>query len=306
MHDIFVNGRNNDRNPYYHIFINVNTRKAFIEDLPTKTAVDVKKSIKKFLSKTKCKKLISDAESAFSSDEVLNFLKSKGVDVQINDEQNHKTLGIIDRFIRTIRDKWGSNKPIDNNSIKKIIAVYNNTVHSATGLKPNDMDKKHEIAYIMSCIKKQEGIVNNIDYNLNVGDFVRLIKQTDSMTKKRRTITKHYYTVDSINKNRIVIMARDGSTQTVSRSDCILIKKNTSLSQAASIRNGVRGTVDEIVKYYPHSNKYKVRFVVPSNDKPYYSIIPVRALRAQFPLRITAIEREFFNKQLNDKKYGKI
>lgn len=298
MHDLYMNFKPVEESeyPYFHVFINVNTRFACVYPVKTKKASEAYNTLTKFLKDNKCKKLISDAEAAFTSKQVLDTLKKLKIDVQINDEQNHKSLCIIDRFIRTIRDKHGSNTPISVNKMNKIINDYNNTVHSSLGYTPSEMqnDKRLEINYIIESIRKQNGIENAVDYKLHEGDYVRLIKEkvTNSMklTKKRRTITKHYYIVGSVDKNRIVVSARDGSTKTVSRSDCVLIPKSTPLTQAKTIGDGSRGIIKKIVDYDPRNERYKVVY----EDSPGYWYVSLRNIRAQFPNRITPLELEFF------------
>ena len=133
---------------------------------------------------------------------------------------------------------------------------------------PSEMqnDKRLEINYIIESIRKQNGIENAVDYKLHEGDYVRLIKETWKLSKKRRTITKHYYIVGSVDKNRIVVSARDGSTKTVSRSDCVLIPKSTPLTQAKTIGDGSRGIIKKIVDYDPKNERYKVVY----EDSPGY------------------------------------
>lgn len=294
MHDLYMNFKPVEEGsyPYFHVFINVNTRFAQVYPVKTKKASEAYNTLMKFLKDNKCKKLISDAEAAFRSEKVLSELKKLKIDVQICDEQNHKTLCIIDRFIRTIRDKHGSNTPISVNKMNKIINEYNNTVHSSLGYTPQEVqnNKQLEINYIIKSIRKQNGIENAVDYKLNVGDYVRLIKETWKLSKKRRTITKHYYIVGSVDKNRIVVSAKDGSTKTVSRSDCVLIPKNTKLTQAKSIGDGTRGIIKKIVDYDNKKEKYKVIY----EDSPGYWYVSLRDMRAQFPNRITPLELEFF------------
>ena len=302
MHDLYINFKPFDKGkvsnsvyPYFHVFINVNTRFAQVYPVKTKKAAEAYNTIMKFLKDNKCKKLISDAEAAFRSKVVLNELKKMNIDVQICDEQNHKSLSIVDRFIRTIRDKHGSNRPILTTEMNKIVNDYNNTVHSAIGFTPYEVqsDKRLEIDYIVKSIRKQNGIENTVDYKLHTGDYVRLIKEQRKLTKKRRTITKHYYIVGSVDKNRIIVLARDGSSRTVSRSDCVLISKNTRLTQAKTIGDGMRGIIKQIVDYDPKRKRYKVVY----EDSPGYWYVSLRNMRAQFPNRITPLEISYFNKR---------
>ena len=117
MHDFFINYKppkegkpskyTEDQlrgcHPYIHIFINVNTR--FVIAFPVYTRDAAKVKLQRFFSVMECKKLISDAESAFLENSVVQLCENKNVDVVIIDEGNHQSLSIVDRFIRTLRDK---------------------------------------------------------------------------------------------------------------------------------------------------------------------------------------------------------
>lgn len=174
---------------------------------------------------------------------------------------------------------------------------YSSHPLSLTGFKPNDMDKEKEVAYIVRMIHKQNSIEKQPGYKLEQGDYVRLIKPIQLMTKKRRKLTKRYYVVESTDLNRVVVMAADGSTQSVSRSDCVKINKDTGLTQASSIKDGGRGVLKRIVGYNDKKKTYRVEFEMPVTGKPYLDNIPVRNIRAQFPTRMGDIEREFFARE---------
>ena len=110
--DIFVNSNGNP--PYYLMFINANTRFAVAISLRSRNTTDVLQAIKDFVSTHKVKTIISDNEPAFMSQEVIRYLISKDIDLYTIIAENMNTgLAIINRFMRTIRDLKGKNKPID-------------------------------------------------------------------------------------------------------------------------------------------------------------------------------------------------
>jgi hypothetical protein len=108
------------------------------------------------------------------SSDILNYLKQHKVDYYIITEKQHQSLGIIDRFIRTMRDYLKKNEPADNSKIKGFVNNYNNTIHEETGLSPKQMqnNKELEVNYIIDKLKEQANVENQSGYKLDIGDKV--------------------------------------------------------------------------------------------------------------------------------------
>jgi hypothetical protein len=66
------------------------------------------------MNKITSKSLESDEEKSFVSSNVLSSLKKHKVDYYVITEQQYQTLGIIDRFIRTISDYLKKNEPAED------------------------------------------------------------------------------------------------------------------------------------------------------------------------------------------------
>ena len=103
FHDLMDNGKGNEPR-YWHIFIGTNNHYAVALPLNNKNASSVKTTLSVFIDKYYPVKLTSDEESAFVEKNNLKLLKDNNVKVHIITEKNHSSLGIIDRFIRTLRD----------------------------------------------------------------------------------------------------------------------------------------------------------------------------------------------------------
>ena len=132
---------------YWHIFINTNTRYAIAYELPDKNKNYIRYVLVRFVNEYHSRKLTHDEEKGLVADINVDYLKEHKCALFIVQEQLHSTLGIIDRFIRTIRDM---NKPVEKpvtdesndeqfkcisrDKMRKILESYNNTVHSSTGL----------------------------------------------------------------------------------------------------------------------------------------------------------------------------
>ena len=80
--------------------------------------------------------------------------------LRIITEQRHSALGIIDRFIRTLRDMniptvksehQSTHEKYRDFSVKrmnKLLEIYNNTVHSSTNHTPAEMDIQQYRSFI--------------------------------------------------------------------------------------------------------------------------------------------------------------
>jgi hypothetical protein len=89
----------------YLAFININTRKAYIYEMEDKSTAQVVKALKKFLSVVKNVKILqSDQDSAYLSKEFLDIIRDKHIGYTTTTDNDHHLLGIVNRFIRTVRD----------------------------------------------------------------------------------------------------------------------------------------------------------------------------------------------------------
>ena len=72
-------------------------------------------------------------------------MKDNSVDIQFIDVGDHKRLGIVDSFVRTLREKinkymimFNTTKYID--VLPQIISNYNSSYHSGIKKAPNDVE----------------------------------------------------------------------------------------------------------------------------------------------------------------------
>lgn len=161
FHDLMDNGKDNEPH-YWHIFIGTNNHYGVALPLNDKKASSVKKTLTEFINEYKPVKLTSDEESAFVEKGNVKLLTDNKVRMHIITEQNHSALGIIDRFIRTLRDMNIPNekskrqshdvkyKSITPKRMKKLLDIYNSTYHSRIECTPLEMfnDPNKEKEYI--------------------------------------------------------------------------------------------------------------------------------------------------------------
>ena len=314
FHDLLDNGKNGFPR-FWHLFIGVNNHYGVAQPLKNKTAAEVKASIIKFVDKYKPVKLTSDEESAFVEKSVVKYLTDQHVDMHIITEQNHSALGIIDRFIRTLRDMNTPTEKGDKQShhdkyksftpkrMAKLIDIYNNTPHSRIKCTPKEMfdDANKEKEYIFEQLKKRDKQQGIKDLNIKEGSFVRyILPRSNGMYKKRFQYSWECYKVSSVKGNMYTLMAKDGTVLNLPRFKLMLCAKDGSkpnnIKWADTIPDRWNGEISKIISFNKRTNKYKVLFKVPGEDD-YIDEIPATYLRGNYPQMLTDIEKEFMQQQ---------
>ena len=292
---------------FWHVFIGVNNRYAVVQPLNSKDAEDVRQSLLDFCLKYHPKKLTSDQERSFMEKQNLQMLSDMKVLLQTVPDSNHSTLGIIDRFIRTLRDM---NRPVDGekkqsgdeefktidaNKMINLVYTYNNTIHSAIGCTPKEMfdDKEKEKEYIFKCMKKNEKQKKIEDFELKDGDFVRYVLKRDPMVKKRYQVSNESYKIAGKEGKHYILQAKDGSSMIKPRFQ-LIIDKDKKYNWANTIEDSNKLVLKEILSFDERKNRYKVKFSRPGRSDVIHTI-PVSYIRGRFPQRMTKIEKAFFN-----------
>ena len=297
-------------NRYYLLCININTRFIYASNaIARKDVSTVLPEIKTFVETFKPLVIICDNEGAFTAKSTVEYLVDKDVELKVITEQLHSSLGIINRACRTLRDMIGSND-IKSDKLHEVINVYNKSTHHSTGMSPTYMQKHHDVEelYIINCILKDIGVTAETDYDLDVGTKVRYILDKKSFSKVRHKVSTGYYTIDNIEGNNYVIIAKDGTTKKIPRYRLLPLKDNESDYHAAETieeYNANRGVIDEILDYNVKTKKYKVRFTVPDSE-PYIDTISATFMRESSPTSLSKLEREFFNKNKDKYKVDKL
>ena len=314
FHDILDNGKDN-KPRYWHIFIGTNNHYGVAQPLRNKTANEIKQSLITFVNKYKPVKLTSDEESGFIDKSVVKYLTDQHVDIHIITEQNHSALGIIDRFIRTLRDM---NTPTEKGTkqshhekyqmfspkrMTKLIDIYNETPHARIKCTPKEMfeDAEKEKEYIFDQLNKREKQQGIKDLNIKRGSFVRyILPRSNGMYKKRFQYSWECYKVESVKGNMYTLIARDGTVMNLPRFKLILCSKDGSkpnnIKWADTIPNRWNGEISKIISFNERTNKYKVAFKVPG-EEDYIDEIPATYLRGNYPQLMTDIEKEFMQQR---------
>ena len=282
--DTFINDKHKGGRNYL-MLININTRKAYAYPLIGKGSKSIVEALTKFFNDVNdVYSITSDQDAAYLSNEVLDFMKSKNIIYKTTEDNNHNVLGIINRFMRTIRDAIGENRYIDENEMNDLIDAYNNSPHRSLNNKaPNDITKEDELNYIQTKTK-----IN--PYNFEPNERVRIVLANEPFSKKRNKVSKESYIVDSKSGNQFIVKAKDDSVDKLP--GYRLIKSANNIPLADSLKKGKRGIVDKIISYDPKKNKYRVQYEGGVKDT-----IPAKNLREGNPIKLSQMELEYWSSQ---------
>jgi hypothetical protein len=214
------------------MFININTRYGYAYPIDDKGSATIISVLDKFLKEAdrKVVSLVADEESAWNSDAAEIWLKNHGVKLKMIDNERHSALGIIDRFIRTLRDmnvrteksKESSEakkyRDFTEKRMNKLMGIYNKSLQKGIGMTPEEMsaDKNKEKEYIIRKLYDTERRKKISDFVLEPGSWVRyMIPRT--MGKRRYQVSPDIYKIDGKEGNGYRLVARDGTMKTFSR-----------------------------------------------------------------------------------------
>lgn len=150
-----------------------------------------------------------DNESAVKSKQFQTMLRNNGITFIPVVEGSHTSLSLIDRLCRTIRDisyNMGI-KILNQDSINKVLNVYNNMYHSSLSkmlgkkITPNEVNNSPELEQqiINYCIDYNKQLkVLHPEIELQVGQICKVYQPFDKFKKRRRLLKKDYYKI--INK----------------------------------------------------------------------------------------------------------
>ena len=194
-----IGGQNDYGNQIYTITYSTTNKKT------TSNLINV---FKQFLNDIdhKITSLRFDNESAVKSKQFQTMLRNNGIKFVPVVEGSHTSLSLIDRLCRTIRDisyNMGI-KILNQDSINKILNVYNNMYHSSLSkilgkkITPNEVNEHPELEQqiINYCIDYNKQLkVLHPEIELQVGQICKVYQPFDKFKKRRRLLKKDYYKI---------------------------------------------------------------------------------------------------------------
>ena len=205
------NLKSNDNFRYILTVIDNLSKKGYAEPLLNKKAETVKKAFLKIFNETKLKPLIlvTDAGTEFTNQSLKKYIKWRKIKHLVF--RDTTKASVVERWNKTIKDiiykyltKNKTNRFID--VLEQIVKNYNETVHSRTKFRPNDIN-----------LSNQDIVFNNL-YKIKIplesqkifkGDFVRVLLSRDKFQKGYKPNFSHeVFKVHKVYKSSLFLKYR--------------------------------------------------------------------------------------------------
>jgi ribosomal protein L21E len=268
--DIFFLPKYHKKNKGYKYIlaaIDIFTRFAYCIPLKFKDNDDVIDAIKKiFKLGGKPEKIISDSDSTFLSNEFQNLMMKNNVIHESVPVGDHNSLGVIDRFARTLKERLTALfLGLDNTNwidyLNEIVDDYNNTKNRGIlKIKPKDATLPYNNSLLVD-YNKLKSNKNNIVSDLNIGDKVRIYikKSFDKGTEPQ--FSNEVYTVKHIRGKTITL----NNGERKKRNDLLLVPMNTETNKPNIIKMDKKA--------------YKVETILKREDQKEENIINEKRIR---------------------------
>ena len=245
------------------IFVDVLSRKMFIEPLSSKNTGTIFNGVRKTINKIgKIHSIMSDDEfNKKTYKDLFDSKKIKFSSVVSQTEHLNKgnKLGIVDTATRTIKKLIKKYMDLENtpkflDALPELVDIYNTTPHSSLKNKtPNIVydDEKAQLKLIEEGKKVNEKISNSID--LNIGDYVRKSTDKSKFEKEKPRFTKSVYVIFDKVFNKYSLIDENGKVDD-------RLYKHTELLKIES--KGHYSLMDALDKHYgktkPRKEKRKI------------------------------------------------
>ena len=198
----------NDGYTFLLLVIDVFSKYGWVVPLKNKTGETVANALKNIFKERKPEKLWTDKGREFYNKDV------KGL-VEIHSTENEEKSSIVERWIRTMKEKMWKYFT-DNNTytyidiLPELVEDYNNTVHSSTKFTPVEASKKKNELTVWRNLYPDRLKINDITPKFSVGDEVRISKKKKVFEKGYTRWTEEIFTITKIqNTNPITYEIAD-------------------------------------------------------------------------------------------------
>jgi len=234
------------------VMIDVYSRRGWIEPIKNKTTSEVLEGLKKM---PKPKRITSDNGSEFKG-QVADYFKENGIIHTTNEVGDHRTMGIVDRFIRTIRNDLNLMWEVNDDFIwvpyiYEIVDNYNNTYHNtikATPMEVYDGKKKNDQEIYRA------GLINSFPK----GSTVRKELERTVFSKGDVQYSKKVYTVKGRKGFKLIL----GESELVSPQQLL---KSKMKEQPEEVKPQLADNIKVLTKEKKNSNLLKSLDIKPEN-----------------------------------------
>jgi hypothetical protein len=189
--------------------IEIASRKAYIIPLKTKNEKEIYEAINKLINKIKgIKAITTDNGSEFTNKKVDKLLKDNHIVHYLGQAEDKRTLSIVERFNRTIKNylrkyftAYNTYKWI--NVIDDIVENYNNSYHSGIKTSPNQITNEQIERIYTDNIQYNSYLKDRL--NIKIGDLVRTLNSKHIFEKEGEKYSTVVYEVVGIIGNKYEI-----------------------------------------------------------------------------------------------------
>jgi hypothetical protein len=282
--------------PFFFVAINDNTRYGYAYPMDNKSVPEILRVLNEWESdvenvgreaeretgkrqpQRRLVQITADEESGWNDDEgaVKRWMNDRKIKLKLIPSDRHSSLGIIDRFIRTLRDmnvrsskegNQGSGGEDDKRKYRdftpqrmaKLLNIYNHAEHSSTGMTPLEMEENpdEQKRYIIKKVYEVHNREKISDFNLDQGQWVRFMIPKDMMHKQRFKVSPEVVQIKGRDGKAYILMAQDGTTKTMSRWRLFPVNPDN-YKKLASFHSG-RGIISKVIGG-PRDGKYEVEW----------------------------------------------
>lgn len=217
---IFFDKDKRENNNYSTLFLAIEctSRKAFLFPIKKKTIGDIIEAFDKLLNVVNVFSIISDNEPAFLSHQFQKVLTEKNIEHFVKHPDDHNSMSILNRFVRTFRDMLDKYFVATNTRrwfdvYEQLLNNYNNRVHtSLLNHTPNEVFEDSVLAEEVRNMEHIEDIpAQNLKHTFNVGDKVRYLKEKDIFDKGKNKWSDDVYVIDKIEGNSFHLKTLNGT-----------------------------------------------------------------------------------------------
>jgi hypothetical protein len=189
--------------------IDVFSRKVYCVPMKNKSIDDVTDALKLIFKTAIPQRITTDSDSSFLGGQLQALLKKNDVIHDTVPIGDHSSLGLVDRFARTLKTKF-TKIILKNNGtwidyLDIVVDLYNNKAHPSIGdIAPNDASQEDNFALIAH-INHIKSLKNDNITDLEIDDKVRILETTIFLKGTEPQYSKKIYTVKSVNGKRITL-----------------------------------------------------------------------------------------------------
>jgi hypothetical protein len=200
------------------------SRYAYAFHIASKRSACVARCLEDFISFESPKIITTDNGNEWINKETQDLLATHNIRHLSNNVGDHCTLGIIERFHRTLKDmiKRRLETATDDVGIdevlESVISNYNHSEHRSIGCQPAEMhaSRDRQLAHLTTLMERrylvQEENASNKHKDIKEGDYVRVyVPPKSENLRQHRDInwSRTLYQVDSITGNKYLIVNRN-------------------------------------------------------------------------------------------------